>query len=173
VDILPARYFERLSGKAVAAIRKLVAAYAPLDPDGLDRVIREAVRQRMELAQGFLASAAAMQEGEEISSRNVVSRSYYAMYHAGRAVLLWVMRADVDGHQDVAKKVAHVEEFSEREHWKERLEFWRIQRNKVDYEPWAEREDELSQLREAIVREAQCFLRVCEEYLLKGGESND
>lgn len=59
------------------------------------------VTQRLELAEAFLASAHEMAEDNAIGSRNAISRSYYAMHHAGRAAIFGHSRTDVTRHDKV------------------------------------------------------------------------
>jgi len=166
----PARYFERLSGKVVSAFRDLVQDRGPVDLGRFEDVLRDAIDQRMGFAKGLLDSAKAMPTGSATTARNVISRSYYAMYHAGRAVQFAFSRADIDDHQAVASKLP--DDFPESAHWRDRLKFWRIKRDKADYEPWIEPTDSFELLQPAALREASRFIEQCQSYLRERGMTN-
>lgn len=70
--------------------------------------MRDGVEKRLTLAREFLSfSEGLISSGSvnEIASRNAVSRAYYAVHHAVRALLLFEERGDVDGHRDSVEAV--------------------------------------------------------------------
>ncbi len=73
-----------------------------VDMDAVDQAIRQGVEKRLALAEQFLAFSESLISGagSEIANRNAVSRAYYAVHHAVRALLLFVESGDVDGHRD-------------------------------------------------------------------------
>jgi uncharacterized protein (UPF0332 family) len=81
-----------------------------LDLAAIDEGIEAGVDKRLELAEMFLTCAnrlcpPAGTAMDEISARNAVSRAYYAIHHAVRALLLYEEHGDVDGHQETIKAV--------------------------------------------------------------------
>jgi len=75
-----------------------------VDMAAVDEAIRETVEKRMRLAQDFLSFSESLvsmpPSMSEIADRNAVSRAYYAVHHAIRALLLFEERGDVDGHRE-------------------------------------------------------------------------
>ena len=61
----------------------------------------------MELAEQFLLFSEGLVSGssDEIANRNAVSRAYYAVHHAIRALLLFEERGDIDGHSESIKAI--------------------------------------------------------------------
>ena len=77
-----------------------------VDVAEIDKAMREGVAKRLALANEFLLfSEYLVSSGasSEIANRNAVSRAYYAVHHAIRALLLFEERGDVDGHSESIK----------------------------------------------------------------------
>lgn len=72
--------------------------------------MREGVEKRLKLAQDFLTfsenQTSALGVDAEMAGRNAVSRAYYAVHHAVRALLLFEERGDVDGHREAIEAVS-------------------------------------------------------------------
>lgn len=82
--------------------------YGAVDMTGVDQAMREGVEKRLTLAQEFLAFSESLLSsgtGSEIANRNAVSRAYYAVHHAVRALLLFEERGDVGGHRESIEAV--------------------------------------------------------------------
>ena len=79
-----------------------VVHYGAVDIAAVDQALRGGVEKRLQLAQDFLLFSESLISSSgatlEIANRNAVSRSYYAVHHAVRALLLFEERGDVDGH---------------------------------------------------------------------------
>ncbi|MGI4789818.1 MAG: HEPN domain-containing protein [Janthinobacterium lividum] len=79
-----------------------------VDLTGIDQAMRDGVEKRLAFAQEFLSFSENLLFsgiGSEIESRNIVSRAYYAVHHAVRALLLFEERGDVDGHRESIEAV--------------------------------------------------------------------
>jgi len=90
----------KLSGEENQTLRKFSQLHSQLVTTGvLDAAIDHVVTDRMAFAHDFLAHATAdLAIGGEMSSRNALSRGYYAVHHAVRAVLLYDLKQDFFGH---------------------------------------------------------------------------
>ena len=71
--------------------------------------MRDGVEKRLTLAKEFLSFSESLISSsgplDEIANRNAVSRAYYAVHHAIRALLLFEERGDVDGHRESIEAV--------------------------------------------------------------------
>jgi len=164
---MPGRYLSGLSGEAIVAFERLVAEAGPLDEAGLRGVFREFVERRLELAQGFLDSAKAMPADDGINSRNAISRCYYAMHHAGRAVIFSVSKTDVTRHDKVWEGLP--KDFPERREYQRRLKDWHSLRNKVDYSPYVEPGQSFRALQQSSLKDTAEFVQACRQYLKERG----
>jgi len=158
-DVL--RQFERKTATAFGLLHSVVDAAAPLDSAKLRDIVNELTLDRFNLAKEFLSQAQAQNLTTISRQKIVISRSYYAMYHAGRIVIFHYERADFDAHEDVPKHLPT--SLPNRAHWANRLIEWRKRRNQVDYSPYPE--GNLHALVQQILLEAQDFLDICAHFL--------
>ena len=91
-------------------LRDLAAVhYGAVSIAAVDQAMRDGVDKRLQLAQDFLSFSESLLSfsgaNSEIANRNAVSRSYYAVHHAVRA-LLFEERGDVDGQWESMKRFA-------------------------------------------------------------------
>jgi uncharacterized protein (UPF0332 family) len=130
----------------------------------LDELRDRATSDRLALAAACATRAAAMLTVRRPMYRDVVSRSYYAMYHAWRAVAFHVHGGD--DHQE-HKKLPDFEPtgFGNSALWQNRLKEAREARNRADYEPYPKAETAWRQ--EAQLRHAHAveLIRLCRAYL--------
>ncbi len=70
-------------------------------PANLERIVEEFTIQRYNLAKSFHESAKAISLNADIDARNVISRNYYAMFHAARAVIFHFHRYDEEKHEEL------------------------------------------------------------------------
>lgn len=68
-------------------------------------MLDHSVRDRIELARQYLAFAQSIALASECHGRQVISRSYYAMHHAARAVVFAVTRQDITSHEGVIREI--------------------------------------------------------------------
>lgn len=80
-----------------------------VDMAAVDQAIRETVEKRLSLAQDFLVFSEGLVSPagavSDMANRNAVSRAYYAVHHAIRALLMFVENGDVDGHRESIKAI--------------------------------------------------------------------
>lgn len=79
-----------------------------VDLAAVNQAINVSVEQRMLLARDFLTfsqNLVTLTTEDEMANRNAVSRAYYAVHHAVRALLLFEERGDVDGHREAIEAV--------------------------------------------------------------------
>lgn len=99
-----------------------------------------AARDRIQLANGFLGTADALlrravRQSEATSARSAISRYYYAMFQAARAVVFIAHQGDDhNDHQELPKRLPH--QFPQRTYWVNQLKDARIARNEADYGPY-------------------------------------
>jgi uncharacterized protein (UPF0332 family) len=123
-----------LSGTEYGLLEMLVQA-GDLERDQLLGWVQQVVGDRLVLAEAYLEHAQACDLQRDPECRQAISRAYYAMHHAGRAVVYEVRRRDVATHEGVIAEVGQIlgEEASRGVRELHRL------RNQVEYElylPW-------------------------------------
>ena len=81
--------------------------HGAVDMPSVSQAMRDGIERRLELAEQFLLFSESLSSGtvSEIASRNTVSRAYYAVHHAIRALLMFVENGDVDGHRESIEDV--------------------------------------------------------------------
>lgn len=84
-----------------------VLHHGAVDISRVDQAMRAGIDKRLALAREFLlfADGLATDGTSDIAARNAVSRAYYAMHHAIRALLLFEERGDVDGHWEAIEAI--------------------------------------------------------------------
>jgi len=116
-------------------------------------------------AQEYLAFAGQLDASATLNLPHSVSRCYYAMYHAARAVVLHVRRADPDDHERLPAALGQCLGLP----YGDLLGRWREARNQVDYSPYPPAD--LRQQALAAVSDAELLLAACREGLRKRGVS--
>jgi len=118
---------------------------------------------RLTLAQEHLDFALTLDETDPLHRRQIISRCYYCMHNAARAVLLFVENAETTRHKDVVNKIRTIVGMRE----SAILNEWHDRRTEVDYNPslssTLQAEATLAQM------EAQDFLDAMRNYLRKQG----
>lgn len=100
--------------------------------------------------------------------RLAVSRSYYSMYHAARALCFF--RHGGDDHEKHTELPKHLPtDFPAREYWENALKTARLQRNNADYRPYPTNEESFRPTAEQQLRESAQFLPVVRSYLRSKG----
>ena len=69
-----------------------------LTKEQVDELINRLVSDRFAKAMDYLAFAQQLDASMTLNQPHIISRCYYAMYHAARALVLHVRRADLDDH---------------------------------------------------------------------------
>lgn len=136
-----------------------------LTPAQVDELITRLVRERLIKAQEYLAFAGQLDANATLNLPHIVSRCYYAMYHAARAVVLHVRRADLDDHERLPAALGQILGRP----YGDMLGRWREARNQVDYSPYPP--GDLRQQALAAVSDAELLLMACREGLRNRGVS--
>jgi hypothetical protein len=130
----------------------------------LDELRDRAASDRLALAAACIRRAAAMMRARPPMYRDAVSRSYYAMYHAWRAVAFYVHGGD--DHQE-HKRLPDFDPpgLGNSALWQNRLKDAREARNRADYRAYPKAETAWQ--REAQLRQAHAIelVRLCRAYL--------
>lgn len=133
-----------------------------------DDAIAEVVKGRMVLAADFLDLAQLHLRQNPKRYRAAVSRGYYSLYHASRAVV-FVENAG-DDYQDHSVLPKHLPAtFPAREDWREKLKDARLLRNQADYEPFEPIDSSFMNDAKKCVDEAKDFYSLAKSYIsIKG-----
>lgn len=131
----------------------------------VDELINRLVSDRFKKAMDYLAFIQRLDANETLNQPHIVSRCYYAMYHAARALVLHVRRADVDDHERLPATLSQVLGIN----YGDILGRWREIRNQVDYSPYTPAD--LASQAAIAVSDADSFLAACRDYLQNRGVS--
>jgi len=131
----------------------------------VDELINRLVRDRLTKAVDYLAFAQRLDASVTLNQPHIISRCYYAMYHAARALVLHVRRADLDDHDRLPAALGQVLGTN----YGDVLGRWREIRNQTDYSPYAP--VNLASQAAAAVSDAGSLLAACRDYLQNRGVS--
>lgn len=96
-----------ITGEEYGLLRELSDnSYLDLQP--VDTLIHQVVTDRLKLAQDYLDFAASITNTSPSNCRQIISRSYYAMHHAARAVIFETRRMDIRSHEAVVTEIAQI-----------------------------------------------------------------
>jgi uncharacterized protein (UPF0332 family) len=155
---------ERISSERYGLLNSL-AVEGMFSQDELERIAEEFTTQRYNLAKSFHESAKSIPLNSDIDARNVISRNYYAMFHAARAVIFHFHRYDEDKHEEVIKRIGGILGKS----FQDMIFEWKGNRTVVDYSPFPK--SDLIDYANRAIKEAEQFLNECEFFLSKRGVS--
>jgi uncharacterized protein (UPF0332 family) len=131
----------------------------------LERIVEEFTIQRYNFAKSFHESAKTIPLKTDMDARNVISRNYYAMFHAARAVIFHFHRHDEEKHEEVIKRVGTILGSSfGKQIWK-----WKENRRIADYSPFPT--FDLMAYANQSFQAAEEFLNECKTFLSKRGVS--
>ena len=144
---------ERISSERYGLLNTL-AAEGMFSPADLESIAEE-----------FTIPTKVISLNTDIDARNVISRNYYAMFHAARAVIFHFQRYDEEKHEAVIKRIGGILGKSiQKQLWR-----WKEERTKVDYSPFPK--FDLMDYANKAIKEAEEFLNECKTFLLKRGVS--
>ena len=130
---------------------------------------RKVVEDRLALAKKLLRSAQDEMTRAKPCHRTAVSRSYYSMYHAFRAVVFAIHGGD--DHQEHAKLPSAIpQDFPSRSHWENDLKTARLDRNRADYDPYPRGHRAFQATATNTLARATALLPVVRDYLRKKGK---
>jgi uncharacterized protein (UPF0332 family) len=134
-----------------------------LTHDQVNELVNRLVGDRLAKAEDYLAFAHQLNAESALHQPQIVSRCYYAMYHAARAVILQFRRADLDDHDRLPAILGQVIGAS----YGEMLGRWRKARNQADYSPY--KATDLAQQATAVLDDANNLLTACRLFLQSRG----
>ena len=156
--------FERISGERYRLLHDL-ATEGLFSLTELERIVEEFTIQRYNFAKSFHESAKAISIKADVDARNVISRNYYAMFHAARAVIFHFYRYDEEKHEEVIKIIGNILGDGSRNQLRKSKE----NRNAADYSPFTELD--LIDCANSSIQEVEEFLNECKTFLSKRGVS--
>ncbi len=163
--------FQRLSGTGYSLLRiyeELGEGYS------LEEIVARITADRLRMAEGCAEVAQILFKSgvaSEAICRGIISRNYYAIYQAARALVFHITRNDVDDHRRLSDQVGRILGLE----WGEVVGRWREARNEVDYSPYPVFKEptlkglSLDQLVALSFAEAEDFLSAVKQYLLERG----
>ena len=129
----------------------------------VDQLINRLVRDRIAKATDYLTFAQQLDATLPLHQPHIISRCYYVMYHAARALVLHVRRSDLDHHGRLSATLGKELGIT----YGELLTQWREKRNHIDYSPYPPAD--LANQAVTAVSDAISFLTVCRDYLQNRG----
>lgn len=125
----------------------------------VDELVNRLVKDRFAKAMDYLIFAQSLDGSVTLNQAHIISRCYYAMYHAARVLVLHVRRADLDDHDRLPTALGRMLGTD----YGDTLGQWREVRNQTDYSPYAP--PDLADVAEAAVSDAASLLAACRAYL--------
>ena len=92
-------------GRGEYGLLRQLADDGLVDLEPIEALLNQSVTDRLNLARQYLAFAQSIALDSEFHGRQVISRSYYAMHHAARALILHTTRQDVTSHEGVIRQI--------------------------------------------------------------------
>lgn len=134
----------------------------------IDDLHARGTADRLLLASRFRRQADRMLQMDPPSYRDAVSRYYYAMYHAMRAVVFFVEAGDdYQPHSELPKHTPN--DFTDAALWQNALKDARERRNAADYEPYPKTDSGLRKPALAMRSQAAELIGVSRAYLRAKG----
>jgi uncharacterized protein (UPF0332 family) len=133
-------------------------SYLALQP--IEELIQQVVTDRLQLAQEYLDFAASIDNTSPFNGRQIISRSYYAMHHAARAVIFEMRRQNIRAHEAVITEIAQILGTDASRTLEAQLRL----RNSVEYEVYLPNFDFSSQPADAL-NIATAFLQDCQNFI--------
>lgn len=148
----------RLTGREYGLLRQLADA-GLLDIEPIEALLDQVTMDRIELAREYLTFAQSIALDSELHGRQVISRSYYAMHHAARAVIFATTRQDITSHEGVIREIRR----RLGDQAADALESQLNLRNDVEYEVYPR--VNVIELAQESRETARRFIAECEAYL--------
>lgn len=134
----------------------------------IDDLVHQAAADRLAFADEFLRAADRLMRIRPPEYRNAISRYYYAMYHAMRAVVFFCYAGD--DHQEHKKLPdATPDDFPDSATWTNGLKSARNLRNEADYDPYPNSDALFQQRAVDLRKDANQLLAVSRGYLKSKG----
>ncbi|WP_343592029.1 HEPN domain-containing protein [Paracidovorax wautersii] len=127
------------------------------------------ITDRMRLARAQLQDAVFAARKDHPRYRTAISRAYYAMYHAARAVT-YLSHGGDDHEEHSALPKNLPPDFPEVEIWRNKLKNARLERNKADYDPYPKQNTYYEQSYETIITDAKLMIKITQQYIKERGQ---
>jgi uncharacterized protein (UPF0332 family) len=131
-------------------------------------LVLQACAARHSLAGHFLKSAAMLLKMKPARHRDGISRSYYAMYHAARAVVYLTNQGDDHQEHDQVYKFLPTD-FPNVNIWQNELKDARLKRNEADYDFFPKNNLSFRTASLSLFGKAKEFYEEAENYLRQRG----
>ncbi|WP_295930062.1 HEPN domain-containing protein [uncultured Xanthomonas sp.] len=123
----------------------------------------KAASDRLSLAASFLKEAKALSKGAGLR-RTVISRAYYAMYHAARAVTFLSFGGD-DHEQHTVLPSKLPLDFPDAKQYQNLLKNARFERNRADYDPYPRKDEDFSGAASTLLADAESIVSRARKYI--------
>jgi len=134
----------------------------------IDELVEVVCKDRFGYARQTLACARWALNAPKPQYRVVLARAYYAMYHAGRAIVFYVERGDDhEAHLELPKHLPR--DLPNRDQWENQLKNARLERNRADYDPYPKSDIAFRASAQTTFQAAENFLRAGKRYLVRKG----
>jgi uncharacterized protein (UPF0332 family) len=130
----------------------------------IDDLVLQACAARHSLAGHFLKSAEMLVKLKPARHRDGISRSYYSMYHAARAVVYLAKQGDDHQEHDQLYKFLP-SDFPDVENWQNELKEARLKRNEADYDCFPSSSLAFRTASLSLLGKAKNFHLECKNYL--------
>ncbi|UKE77473.1 HEPN domain-containing protein [Xanthomonas graminis] len=129
----------------------------------IKRLRFKAASDRLALAASFLKEANALSKGGGLR-RTVVSRAYYAMYHAARAATFISFGGD-DHEQHTVLPSKLPLDFPDSKKYQNSLKSARFERNRADYDPYPRSDEDFSGAAATLLADAVLIVSTARKYI--------
>jgi uncharacterized protein (UPF0332 family) len=137
----------------------------------IEALRHRAVADRLALARSFRRQAERMLATTPPFYRDAVSRFYYSMYHAMRAVVFFIERGDdFEAHSKLPGKTP--KDFPRADLWRNALKDARLTRNAADYDPYPKSDSAYRKIAHELQRHSAELVRESHSYLRSKGCSH-
>lgn len=134
----------------------------------IDELVEVATKDRFKFALETLRCAQWARNVPTPFHRVTLARSYYAMYHAARAVVYFHEKGDDhEAHMELPKHLPR--DFPDRDRWENEIKTARYERNRADYDPHPRADRTFETIALSTLNTAQQFLTVARRYLRRKG----
>ncbi|MFF5215422.1 HEPN domain-containing protein [Micromonospora sp. NPDC000442] len=135
---------------------------------GLEDLRHRACADRLRFAEEFLASGRKLLRARPAQYRDAISRNYYGMYHATRALVFFQHGGDDhESHQALPGQIPR--DFPDAARWTNALKDARAYRNAADYDPYPTEVQYWRDVARGLASEAPDLLMIVRQYLAAKG----
>lgn len=155
--------------KTVIGQLKRGAALANAGHD-IENIINAICQARLQLAERFRSQAHDAATTAAPIPRLIINRSYYAIYHYGRALLFWSVGGDdYEKHELMPERLPP--DLDGRDLWRNEIVLAKAARHSADYDPYPEADGAFAQRAADVLSTADRFHLAVTKYLKGKGLS--